>query len=214
MDVIKQTEVFLRDRFSQSKNPIFKEKPSERDYRLQHTYRVANIGKQIATASGLHADALVVACLLHDIAYSMDDGFDWNEHGRMSAAISRPFVESLDLPRQDKDDIMFGIAIHVDDKADFDGLRTVSAVSVGDADNIDRFDAYRLLEMLEGANYLTIGTEEKSALLSSQLIKLRKYSEVEFATKKATELWKANIEFRIEFLTKLQNQIEISSAVL
>ena len=40
---------------------------------------------------------------------------------------------------------MLGIAIHVDDEADFEGERTALALTIGDCDNIDRFDTYRYM---------------------------------------------------------------------
>ena len=49
----------------------------------------------------------------------------------------------------------YGIAIHIDDEADFEYERTPLAMSVGDADNIDRYDAYlRLYESLHVADYI------------------------------------------------------------
>lgn len=35
-------------------------------YRLAHSYRVANIGKEIAEKEGLNVEDLIIACLLHD----------------------------------------------------------------------------------------------------------------------------------------------------
>ena len=35
-------------------------------YRLAHSYRVANIGKEIAKKEGLNVEDLMIACLLHD----------------------------------------------------------------------------------------------------------------------------------------------------
>ena len=38
-------------------------------YRLAHSYRVANIGKEIAEKEGLNVEDLMIACLLHDVSY-------------------------------------------------------------------------------------------------------------------------------------------------
>lgn len=43
---IQKTEQFLKETFE--KSAYLQEHPTEKDYRLQHTYRVANIGKMIA----------------------------------------------------------------------------------------------------------------------------------------------------------------------
>ncbi len=37
-------------------------------YRLAHSYRVANIGKEIAKKEGLNVEDLMIACLLHDVS--------------------------------------------------------------------------------------------------------------------------------------------------
>lgn len=37
-------------------------------YRLAHSYRVANIGKEIAEKEGLNVEDLMIACLLHDVS--------------------------------------------------------------------------------------------------------------------------------------------------
>ena len=38
-------------------------------YRYDHTLRVADIGGEIARSEGLSEEALVMACLLHDVGY-------------------------------------------------------------------------------------------------------------------------------------------------
>lgn len=38
-------------------------------YRLAHSYRVVNIGKEIAEKEGLNVEDLMIACLLHDVSY-------------------------------------------------------------------------------------------------------------------------------------------------
>ena len=43
---IKKTEMFLKERFEDS--AYYKTHQEEKNYRLEHTYRVANIGKEIA----------------------------------------------------------------------------------------------------------------------------------------------------------------------
>ena len=70
--------------------------------------------------------------------------------------MARPFLETLDLSPEQVDEICYGIAIHVDDQADFPGERSPLALSIGDADNIDRFDVYRIHEQLSQASFLTL----------------------------------------------------------
>ena len=56
-ELIRRTEQFLKEKFSQSE--YFKEHPQEMAYRLEHSYRVANIGKQIAEKEGMDVTAMV-----------------------------------------------------------------------------------------------------------------------------------------------------------
>ena len=65
--MISKTEAFLKETFDAS--PYLQNHPTERDYRLEHSYRVANIAKAIAEAEGFHVTYAVIAGLLHDIAY-------------------------------------------------------------------------------------------------------------------------------------------------
>ena len=56
-------------------------------YRLAHSYRVANIGKEIAEKEGLNVEDLMIACLLHDVSYCMPfkTQDEWQNHGRVSS---------------------------------------------------------------------------------------------------------------------------------
>ena len=62
---IIKTEKFLRSRFDAAS--YLNLHPDAKAYRLEHTYRVANIGKQIALQEGFDETELVIACLLHDV---------------------------------------------------------------------------------------------------------------------------------------------------
>lgn len=120
--MIEQTEDFLKKSFDDSGFLNKKENLQDKQYRLEHSYRVANIGLEIAEKEGLDETAMVIACLLHDISYCETFGEEgWIEHGRRAAKIARPFLADLGLPEEQINEICYGIAIHVDDKADFDG---------------------------------------------------------------------------------------------
>ena len=86
--MIQKTEAFLKETFAAS--TYLKAHPREADYRLEHSYRVANIAKKIAEAEGFDVTGAVIAGLLHDIAYceEMTGREDWKNHGRRSAAIA------------------------------------------------------------------------------------------------------------------------------
>ena len=208
----EKAEAFLKLKFAGSE--YFSENPAAREYRLEHTYRVANIGKLIAAREGFDETEMVLACLLHDVSYCEKFGENgWAEHGRRSAKIARPFLRELGLAEDRVNDICYGIAIHVDDKADFPGERTPFALTVGDADNIDRFDAYRIHETLCGDGFLEKSLSEKLELAEGRLGRLRELRGMELATESAREIWRERLDFYIAFYEKLVSQLKSSAAV-
>lgn len=59
LDNIRKAEEFLVNRFENSE--YFKEHKEEKEYRLEHSYRVANLGKIIAKKENLNVEAMVIA---------------------------------------------------------------------------------------------------------------------------------------------------------
>ena len=210
-DRIEKTYAFLKERFDSC--AYFKDHPDQGAYRLEHSVRVANICREIAQKEGMDVEAAVIAGLLHDVGYGQDfpADYDWNDHGRDGARIARPFLETLGLPEEMVNDICYAIAIHVDDKADFEGRRTPFTETVGDADNIDRFDAYRIYEsvrwQMEPENHTL---PEKLEWLRGRLARLEKLGAMTFGTRTATELWREKVEFQALFFRRLQSQMELS----
>lgn len=199
---IERTVAFLKEQFDRS--AFRASRPEDKKYRLEHTMRVANIGRRIARGENLDEEALVIGCLLHDLSYAeVFHDNDWRNHRRQAAKMARPFLETLDLSPEQVQEICYGIAIHVDDQADFPGERTPLALSIADADNIDRFDVYRIHEHLSNLSFLTLPYAEQLRSVTEHLSKLEKYRALEFATKTATELWRDKIDFQIQFFTRL-----------
>ena len=199
MELIQQTEAFLKDTFTASiwltANPV------EREYRLEHSYRVANLAKMIAEQEHFNVTYVVMAGLLHDIAYceEMHTAEDRMNHGRRSAAIARPFLERLQLPEDAIQEICYGIAIHVDDQADFQWKRTPFSETVGDADNLDRFDVYRIYETLQYNQFSELPLQEKQTLLGSTLEKLKRLRGMPLGTTTAKQLWQKRLDYYIGF---------------
>ena len=211
-ELVTKTEEFLKQKFDSGL--YLNSHDDEKAYRLQHTYRVANIGKMIAQKEGFDETEMVIACLLHDISYCEDFGEEgWKEHGRLSARIARPFLEELGLAKDRIDDICYGIAIHVDDKADFEGERTAFALSVGDADNIYRFDVYRIHEMLNKDSFLEKPLTEKLEYTEKRLARLKELIDMPLGTKTAEQMWRGRLRFYIEFYEKLADQIRNSTSI-
>lgn len=169
MTNIQKTEAFLKEQFANC--AFFKEHPADGEYRLQHSYRVAHAAGEIARREGLDEEGLIIGGLLHDVGYALPFEREdvWQEHGRMSARLARPFLEQLDLGKERVQEICYGIAIHVDGKADFPGERTAFAYSIGDADDVDRFDAYRIYDAMEWAGFRNLKIEDKRKWLQEKL---------------------------------------------
>ena len=209
-ELISKTLRFVKAAFEEC--PYFAENPADGAYRLEHTLRVAHIGAEVARRERLDGESLVLACLLHDIAYSREiPAGGWNEHGRVGAAIARSFLEDLGLDKARINDICYGIAIHVDDKAGFEGERTVLALSVADADNIDRFGAFRIYDSLRYAGFYDMTSEEKLDCTRRRVTALERLRDFEFATDTARELWLENLNYQIDYFTRLLRQLEQSA---
>ena len=213
-ELIAKTEAFLKETFAAS--TYLETNPTQRDYRLEHSYRVANIAKSIAQAEGFDVTYAVIAGLLHDIAYceEMVTREDRMNHGRRSAAIARPFLVGLGLPADAVNEICYGIAIHVDDEADFQWKRTPFCETVGDADNIDRFDAYRIYETLEYLKFSEMSLLDKQEKVASTIEKLNRFKEMKLGTATAKNLWIQRLDYYIGFYEKLKAQLDNSTAVL
>ena len=215
LELIRKTEEFLKQKFDHATEF---EQP-DIAYRIEHTYRVANIGKEIAIKEGFDETEMIIACLLHDVSYceATGEGRFWpacRDHGRRSAQIARPFLEELGFPKDRIEDICYGIAIHVDEKADFPGEKTPFALSVGDADCIDRFDAYRIHETLNNDAFLEKTFADKQEYIEKRLSRLQELRKAPVGTKTAGEMWKSKIDFYIEFYQKLANQLKQSKRVI
>lgn len=208
---ILKTLDFLKDLFE--KTQYFRENPADMKYRLEHSLRVANLCREIARKEGLDEELAVIAGLLHDVGYGQDfpDDYDWKNHGRDGARIARPFLNELGLDEQTVNDVCYAIAIHVDDKADFEGRRCPFTEMVGDADNIDRFDVYRIYESVR---YQMKPEEHTSAenldWLRQRIGRLEQLCETRFATPAATALWRDRVEYQIGYFSRLLKQMQAS----
>ena len=213
-EMITKAESFLKDTFAASTH--LQANPTEAAYRLEHSYRVANIAKAIAEAEGFDVTNAVIAGLLHDIAYceEMVTREDWKNHGRRSAVIARPFLKTIGLAAEAVNEICYGIAIHVDDEADFQWERTPFCETVGDADNIDRFDAYRIYETLEALKFSKMNLDDKREKVASTIEKLNRFKEMKLGTATAKKLWIQRLDDYIGFYKKLRAQLNNSSNII
>lgn len=169
------------------------------DYRWKHTLRVVQYGKHIAEAEHADVEIVMAACLLHDL--SKFDSVEYGvEHGRVSARLARPLLETLDYTPEQVDHICFAVAVHVDDKADFEHPVTLETKIVNDADNVDRFGAYRLLMHYrdEVEEY-----EQLIAKAEKRIQTLKRYLTEELGTPTGERLFRRQLDLQINFLERL-----------
>ena len=85
---------------------------------------------------------------------------------------------------------------------------------MGDADNIDRFDAYRIYETLEYFKFSEMNLADKREKVASTIDRLTKYKEMKLGTATAKNFWIQRLDYYIGFYEKLKTQLDASSAVL
>ena len=209
---VEKAVAFLREKLAES--PYFAKHPEKGSCRLEHTFRVAWVGREIAQREGFDEEEMVLACLLHDVSYcrEFETREAWLDHGRASARIARPFLEGLGLGREAVEEICYGIAIHVDGRADFPGEKTAFALTVGDADNIDRFGAFRIHETMREAGLEALPLEEKIRFVDGGLLRLGNHMGAACATDAATALWRDRVGFYVEYFRRLRHQLASSTA--
>ena len=212
-DRIKKTEKFLREKLAES--PYFLKKPEAESYRLEHSIRVARIAGEIAREERMDEETAIIAGLLHDVSYcrEFENDDDWQNHGREAARIARTFLETLNLPEDTVEEICYGIAIHVDDEADFEWKRTPFCETVSDADNIDRFDVYRVYESLQYMKFNEMPLEEKQDRVNSIIDKLTRYKDLKLGTETAKKLWIERLDYQLGFYDRLKAQLGNSTAI-
>lgn len=135
-------------------------------------------------------------------------------HGRTSAKIAREFLEDFEMSDDRVNEICYSIAIHVDNKSDFQWEPISFSQVVSDADNIVRFDAYRIYETLQHNKYDEKSSTDKKTFVEESLKRLNKYLDMPFGTKTATQLWKTRLEFYISYYGRLQDQLLFSRKIV
>ncbi len=174
------------------------------DYRWLHTLRVAQFGKVIAENENAEVELVVAACLLHDMAWFEATAENSREHGRMGALKARPILEELGYTAEKIDRICYAIAAHVDE----DNPTSLEARILSDADNIDRFGPYRVLQWC----YSDIDDYEKlSAKLSERIQRLEGYREKNpLFTLTGQQLFAEQLDLQIRFFSEFVGEKELS----
>ena len=174
------------------------------DYRWKHTLRVAQFGKVIAENEAADVELVVAACLLHDIAWFDTDAENNREHGRIGAEKAQPFLESLGYNRKQIKNICYSIASHVDE----DNPNTLEAKVVSDADNVDRFGPYRILQWC----FSDINDYEKLAnKLNERIQRLEQYREDNpLSTPTGPQLFAEQLNLQLRFFCEFIGEKKLS----
>jgi putative nucleotidyltransferase with HDIG domain len=177
---------------------------SHAGYRWEHTQRVAQYGKVIAETDGANVELVVAGCLLHDIAWFDTNSENSREHGRVGAKIARPFLEGLGYTPDQVENICYSIATHVDEESP----TTTEAQIISDADNVDRFGPYRVLQWC----FPDIGNYEGLVdNLRERVQRLEQYREKNMMfTPTGRQLFAEQLDLQIKFLSAFVGEKELT----
>lgn len=205
MDIIQTTQNYVKKRF------LTEVKQEDGYYRYTHSLRVAEIGRQIARAEGLDEEMLILGCLLHDIGYvACKSKLDYADHGLKSAEIAAEFLREQGYDAAKAESICYGIRVHTQEDAEHSRVATVLEDSIADADNIDRFDAWRFSRNLcwDGLDKLRIRQIKNLALTRVQ--RMQELRSLRFATETGRKLWNEKLNLWTDFYSRLGNQMDIT----
>jgi len=153
----------------------------------------------------------MAACLLHDVAH-FEAADDYRSHGRLGAQVSRLFLESLGYTEAEVENICYSVAVHVDGVAGFEHEETLESKVVSDADNIDRFGAFRILQACVYDLQAEMG--EMSRLVEALEAQLQRLEHIQqsaaMETPSGQVLFAQQLERQIAFFRALAAEVEIT----
>lgn len=205
--IVENTQNYVKKRF------LSELKREDGYYRYTHTLRVADIGRQIARAEGLDEEMLVLGCLLHDIGYvECKTQTDYTDHGLKSAEIAERFLKEQCYDPIKTESICYGIRVHTQEDAERVRPATVLEDSVSDADNIDRFDAWRFSRSLywDGLEKMTI--RQMREFGSTRARRMEQMRSLRFATETGRKLWNEKLDLWKDFYARLEKQMKTTLA--
>ncbi len=177
---------------------------SNAEYRWNHTLRVTQFGKVIAENEAADVELVVAACLLHDLAWFDTNADNSREHGRIGAEKARPVLINLGYKKVQIENICYAVATHVD----VDHPDTLEAKILSDADNVDRFGPYRILQWC----FADIEDYDKLAdKLSERIQRLEGYREKNpLFTPTGQQLFAEQLSLQIRFFSEFVGEKELS----
>ncbi len=177
---------------------------SNAEYRWKHTLRVAQFGKVIAENESADVELIVAACLLHDVAWFDTNADNNREHGRIGAEKARLVLDNLGYNQVQIENICYAVATHVDEE----NPDTLEAKVLSDADNVDRFGPYRILQWC----FADIEDYDKLATkLSERIHRLEDYRENNpLFTTTGQQLFAEQLTLQIRFFSEFVGEKELS----
>ena len=127
--------------------------------------------------------------------------------------MSAHFLEQLNLSPERVQEICYGIAIHADGKSDFLGEDTAFALSIGDADDVDRFDAYRIYDAMEYADFRNLKIADKRKWLREKIDWVNWRLEQRSGTETARQMIAQRLLYQRQYYEKVLEQMEHSETV-
>ena len=174
------------------------------EYRWNHILRVAQFGKVIAENEAADVELVVAACLLHDVSWFETNADNSREHGRIGSERARPLLGELGYTPDQVDTICDAIAAHIGDE---DPVTRVAKI-LSDADNVDRYGPYRILQWC----FPDIDDYDKlTAKLSDRIHRLEKYrDEKPLFTLTGQQLFAEQLNLQIRFFCEFVGERKLS----
>jgi putative nucleotidyltransferase with HDIG domain len=174
------------------------------EYRWQHTLRVSQFGKLIAENEKVDREVIVTACLLHDVAWFDTRAEKSKDHGKIGAKVAQPLLEKLGFDPMQVKVICSAIIEHIGEGKP----KTLEAKIVRDADDVDCFGPYRILQWC----YSDIKDYEKLTLkLKDRIQRLEQYREDNpLFTTMGRQLYAEQLNLQIRFFREFLGERALS----
>jgi uncharacterized protein len=180
---------------------------SERKYRIEHSMRVAKYAIQIAENEGYDLMICALAAILHDVGKFESSNKD---HGRMSARISKEFLPTLGLDEKQVNDICYCIACHCDKRDDYNYGPIPEEVVIRDADNIDRYGVYRIIQALHYDGFDEMNLQEKLEFCKNKIIDLENRILSKCNTETGTKLFQQACNIQLDYFRMLKEELNFT----
>ena len=203
--IVEKTRYYVKQRL------LSELKPEDGYYRYTHSLRVADICGRIARAEGLDEEMLLLGGLLHDIGYvACRRSTDYADHGLKSAEIAREYLLEQGYDPEKTESICYGIRIHTQEEETRLRPGTALEESISDADNIDRFDAWRFSRSLYWDGLEKLHMTPMGNLARTRVQRMKQLRSISFATDTARKLWNEKLDLWVDFYTRLERQTEVT----